>query len=113
MIILPSAIVFVNNDLTDNVLNKLKTQLFITDVFDGYTFDGYVNTYQNFLTVIKAQNRRVLVIRPFNDYTNRNMADVAMFIKNGLASIEYNKFGPPGQTYKVLELYWGKLGIFI
>ena len=112
MIILPSAIVFVNTDLTQNVVNKLKTQLFITDIFDGSTFDGYVANTQ-FLADCKAQNKRILVTRPFNDYNNRNLADVAMFIKNGLASIEVNKFGPPGQTYKVVELYWGKLGIFI
>lgn len=112
MNVLPSAILFVNSDLTQNVINKLKSQLFITDIFDGNTFDGYVADSQ-FLIDCKSQNKRVMVIRPFNDYNNRHLADVAIFIKNGLASIEINKFGPPGQTYKVLELYWGKLGVFI
>jgi len=113
MIILPSAILFVNNDLTQNVLNKLKSQLFITDVLESDIFDGYVNDIPNFINDCKAKNKRVLVIRSFNDYTNRELADVAIFIKNGLASVEKNKYGPPGQTYKVLELYWGKFGIFI
>lgn len=113
MIVLPSAIVFVNADLTQNVLTKLSTQLFITDIMDGYTFDGYVADDTSYVATLKANNKRALVIRPITQLTNRNLADVVIFIKMGLASIEQNKFGPPGQTYKVLELYWGKLGIFI
>ena len=82
MIIFPSAVVFVNNDLTQSLLDKIITQLFITDIIDGYTFDGYIASNPDYLISTKSQNRRVLVIRAFNDLTNRNLADVAIFIKN-------------------------------
>lgn len=100
----PSAIIFVNNDLTDQVKGVLSSQLFLDQIIDGYTFDGYVATIPNYVNLIHAQQKRILVIRDFWTDTNRNLADVVIFIKMGLASIEFNKFGPPGQTYQVANL---------
>ena len=37
-----SAIVFVNNDLTQNVQDALVRQLYINEVMDGYEFDQRV-----------------------------------------------------------------------
>ena len=100
----PSAIIFVNNDLTDQVQQVLSSQLFIHQILDGYTFDGYVNSIPNYVNQVHSQQLRILVIRDFWSQTNRELADVVIFIKMGLASILYNKFGPPGQTYPVANV---------
>lgn len=110
--ILPSAIIFCNNDLTDNVKNKIIKQLFITDVLDGYVFDGYQAADPTFADTVKKQDRRMLVIRSFQETANRELADVVIFVKAGLAAILKNNWGPPGVTYPVINLYWGKLCIF-
>lgn len=98
---LPPAIIFVNNDLTEQVLGILKSQLFITELIDGYEFDLRVLSDPNYPDIIHLNNIRLLVIRSFNELNNRNLADVAIFVKAGLLSIEYNKFGPHGQTFPV------------
>lgn len=96
----PGAVIFVNTDLTDQVLSVLKKQLFISDTISGDEFDARIIADPNYVNIIHNTFQRVLVIRSFWDQKNRNFCDVAMFIKNGLASIETNKFGPPGQTYQ-------------
>lgn len=100
----PSAIIFVNNDLTDQVQQVLSTQLFLDQIIDGYVFDGYVNSIPNYVNTIHAQQKRILVIRSLWEHDNRELADIVIFIKMGLASILKNKFGPPGQTYQVANL---------
>ncbi len=109
---LPGAVIFVNNDLTPNVLEYLLRQLYI-DGYDGYIsgaeFDARVAADPNYPTIVHLQNLRILVIRDFWDGYNRNLADVAIFVKAGLATIEANKFGPPGQTFPVTTLTIYKL----
>lgn len=112
---LPSALIMINNDLTDQVLEFISRQLFLTDILDGYEFylrldDGYGG--ENFLSWIKAKNRRVAVIQSHQQTEQRNLFDLVLFVKNGLASVECNKFGPPGLTLPVTKLYWGILGIY-
>jgi hypothetical protein len=53
-----------------------------------------------------------MIIRDFREEMNREIADVVIFVKEALASIEKNNFGPPGQTYQVLNLYWGQLCVY-
>lgn len=97
---LPGAIIFVNSDINQTLQNTLVTQLIIDQVWDGYSFDGYISNNPNYPALVHASNQRILVIRTdFSDVTNRNLADIALFVKGGLASIEHNKFGPPRQTY--------------
>ena len=112
MAIRPAAIVFVNNDLTDNVRNMLITQLHIDEVIDGYVFDTRVAADSAYPGTIKAQCRRLMVVRSFTELTNRTLADVVIFVSHGLAAILENKFGPRGLTHTVLKLTWGKLCIF-
>jgi hypothetical protein len=100
----PGAIIFVNNDLTEQVKSVLKNQLFLSDVISGEEFDARVIADPNYVNVIRNSFQRVLVIRSFWDHTNRELANVVIFIKNGLAAIEQNNFGPPGQTYPVALL---------
>lgn len=110
--LLPPAIIFVNNDLVEQVKEHIIRQLHINQVYDGYVFDGYLVDNPTFLDDVKAQNLRILVIRSFQELENRELADVAAFVKNGLISIEQNKFGPPRPAFRVLDIAWGKLGIF-
>lgn len=110
----PSAIIFVNNDLTDSTKNALVTQLFIDevisgDVFDARVADGYDGYY---VQLIKSNDLRLMVVRSFREQTNRELADVVIFVKAALASVLKNNFGPPGTTHSVVSLYWGELNKF-
>ncbi len=104
----PGAVIFVSIPLyTDgyySTLTNLKTQLFIAESMDGYEFDARVAADPNYPEIIRLTNKRILVLRDFSDLTNREQADVVIYIKHGLAGIEANKFGPPGATYPVKSL---------
>lgn len=113
MVAVPPAVIFVNMDLVDQVREWIVKQLHINATMDGATFDANIAADSNYITKLKQLNLRILVERPFNDYTNRELADVAIFVKNGLASVETKKVGPPGKTFPVLNLHWGELGIFL
>lgn len=112
MVAVPPAIIFVNNDLTPNIQAHLEKQLHINQTFDGYMFDGYVANNPSFKDLVIRFNQRVLVIRPFTETQNRDIADVVIFIKTAMASVLKNKFGPPIDTYPVEKLHWGQLSIF-
>ena len=104
MAFITSAIVFVNQDLTANVKAALVRQLFINEVMDGYEFDMRVAADPNYPTTVHLNNLKIMVVRPFYELTNRTLADVAIFVKAGMATIESNKFGPPSKTYPVDRL---------
>lgn len=108
-LIAPPLIIFVNNDLTDQVKSVVQKQLFITETITGAEFDARVEADPGYVSEIYGNNLRLLVIRPFNDLTNRTLADLVIFIKAGLASIERSKFGPPGQTFTVQRMYLSQL----
>lgn len=112
MVLRPSGVVFVNNDLTDNVRSMLITQLHINDTIDGYVFDERVAADANYLPTIYRLNWRVMVVRSFEELDNRALSDVTIFVSNGLAAILDNKFGPPGQIFPVLDITLGKLCLF-
>ena len=112
MAIRPAAIIFVNNDLTGSVRSMLIKQLHISEVIDGYVFDARVAADSAYPGTIKAQCKRLMVVRSFLELDNRALADVVIFVAHGLAAILENKFGPKGQTSSVVNLTWGKLCIF-
>mgnify|MGYP003402664963 FL=1 len=112
MTILPKAIISVNNDISLSVKEMLQRQLFIDETLDGYVFDSYITNDINYLDNIIKSQTRLLVIRDALDLSNRDICDIVVFIKLGLAAIEQNKFGPHGQTYPVVNLTWSKLGIY-
>jgi hypothetical protein len=109
---LPGAILFTNDNIPDQVRDTLRKQLAITTLMDGATFDGYVELYPTWPTYVKNKLERVMVMRSFRELDNRTLADVVIYVNNGMAAIETNKFGPPGLTYRVAELYWGKLMVY-
>lgn len=112
MVLRPAGIVFVNNDLTTSVQSALVKQLHITEVIDGYVFDDRIVNNANYVDAIKLLDQRIMVVRSFEELTNRALADVVIFVSHGVASVLDNKFGPPGVTSAVCRLTWGKLCIF-
>jgi hypothetical protein len=113
MVAVPSAVIFVNNDLTIQVRNWIIKQLHINEYMDGYVFDRRVAADPDYVAkTVTALNRRILVIRSMRELENRSQADVVIFVKNALASVLHNNFGPPGQTHEVINLHWGQLSIF-
>lgn len=108
----PTAIIFVNKDLTANVRAHLVRQLHINEVMDGYVFDDRVAADSTYPAKIKQLNLRIMVERPFTELENRDLADVVIFVKKGIAAVEKNGFGPHGQSYAVLNLNWQSLKTF-
>lgn len=108
----PTAIIVANNDLTDNVKNMLVKQLAIDEVYDGYSFDSLTDGYVNFLENTRKSNKRILIIRSYQDNFNKDLIDISIFIKLGLAHVLTNKIGPHGITYRIVNLTWDKLSIY-
>lgn len=101
---LPPAIIFVNSDSSTNVQQYMSNQLYVSEIITGAEFDKRVELDPNYPLDIHLKNIRIIVVRPFNDYNNRNLCDVAIFINRGLAVIEFNKYGPPNRTYRIETL---------
>jgi len=112
MVVRPAAVIFVNNDLTANVQDMFVRQLHINSVIDGYVFDDRIAADPNYVRDLKILDMRLMVVRSFEELQNREYADVVCFYSHGLVKIEENKFGPPGQTYPLVNLDWGDLYIF-
>ncbi len=113
MVAVPPAIIFVNRDLVDQVRSWIVKQLHINEAIDGSTFDARIAADPSYPDKVHQLNLRILVERPFTEWQNRELADVAIFVKNGLASVEKNNFGPPGATFPVINIHWGQLGVFL
>ncbi len=110
---LPSALILINNDLTDQVVEFTSKQLFLTQILDGYGFENVLSSDPEFIANIKRKNERVAILASHQEFRdNRDMFDLVLFFKNGLASVEQNKFGPPCFTFPITKLYWGILGVY-
>ena len=112
MVAVPPAVILVNNDLLPQPLSWLVKQLHINETISGAVFDQRIAANPNYISELKALDRRLLVVRDFREENNRDQFDVVIFVKNGLASVEQNNFGPPCQSQSVLNLHWGQLSIF-
>lgn len=104
-----SVIIFVNNDLVQEVQDVLVRQLFINEVITGAEFDARLTEDPNYVNVVHFNGLKVLVVRSFFELNNRDSADIVIFVKAGLASVESNKVGPPGLTLPVDRLYLHEL----
>jgi len=102
-----------------NTLTILQTQLFIDDTMTKSEFDARVASDPNYPTIVHLQGLRILVIvpeysdgyghyqphhHPHINVSNVQYADVVMFLHQGLADIEKNHFGPPGQSYEIQRI---------
>ena len=111
MVAVPAAIIFINNDLLPQPREFIMNQLLIDEWMTGDTFDSRVAADPGYPDSIHQLHRRIMVERDFRNHSNRELADIVVFIKNGMASVEVNKFGPPRPSFPVLNLHWGQLGI--
>lgn len=99
---LPAAIVFVNADLGSGIQTKLTAQLLIDEVMTNIEFNNRVSVDPNYPLEVHSNGLRILVLLPsLMDFTNRNLADVVLFAKGGLVTIEQDNNGPPMQSYQV------------
>jgi hypothetical protein len=84
-------------------LSNLQIQLFIDDTMTKAEFDARLVADPNYPLIVHLQGLRILVILPINvpfcELKNLEWADVVMFLHQGLADVEKNCFGPPGQNY--------------
>jgi hypothetical protein len=46
-----------------------------------------------------------MVLRNLSDQTNRALADIVLYARNGLVTVEYNKVGPHGITLPIDQVY--------
>lgn len=112
MALIPSAIIFINDDLVPEVQAHIERQLHISQTLDGYSFDATLVADPDFVSKVKALHRRILVIRPYTELDNRTVPDVVIFVKAAMVSVLKNNFGPPAATFAVNNLHWGQLGIY-
>jgi hypothetical protein len=101
----PGCILFVNDNITDNILGTLVTQLFIDEVI---WYDEWLARQTNspgWENQVRAFQMRVLVLRKYWDRTGCESADVVLYCKNGLASVEVNKLGPLGLTFPIASIH--------
>lgn len=119
---LPSAIIFINNDITYNAhpppyppsldvfigsipnnprsyitspseLTKIQTQLYIDDTMTKREFDQRMELQPDYATIVHLRGLRILVILPtFHDYKYKEYADLVLFLHQGLVDVEFNRF---------------------
>lgn len=105
---LPSAIIFINPDINMSIQEKLTIQLSISEVITGDEFDTRVINDPNYPVLVHLNNLRILVIRnDLYDQSRHELADLVLFIKNGLATVLKNNYGPPtvSMQYERLNLF--------
>lgn len=100
----PGFIIISNKDLVQSIQDTLKKQLFLNEIITSEEFNTRVSANSNYPTEIRINQIRIMVLKNLDDFSNTNLADIVIFIKAGLASVEYNKFGPPAKTYPVDKL---------
>jgi hypothetical protein len=112
----PAFIIFLNDNVVAQIQGVFSRQFYLTQimsaaVFDGYVaaqgFDGYGNSI--FAQNIHADGYRIMVLRNYQDLTNRNLADIVLYSQNGLVSILFNKYGPPAGTFGIDRCYLSQL----
>lgn len=102
---LPPMIVFINADINSIEQNTLQTQLYIDQTITKQEFDARIIADPNYPAIIHLTNLRVMVIVPdYHDQTNRELADVVLFLHQGQADVERNKFCAPGQSFPIERL---------
>ena len=92
----------------------LETQLHINETITGTEFDARIAADSEYAHKVKQLDIRLLVIRTFTGLTTTQVqyADIVAFVSNGLIAVLINKLGVPAQTYKIVNLDWGKLSVY-
>lgn len=116
MVAVPSGIIFVNNEISPSVQDKLVTQLFIDFILTGDEFDAMIISDPTYPAKIKQFRKRILVIRNYdegkiiNNIPNRELADIVLYIANGLANMVTKSGHHP--SVAVVNITWGEFGVF-
>lgn len=108
-LVAPTAIIFIDNNLTDAVKTVIQKQLFINETITGTEFDARVSIDPNYVNDIHNNQLRILVVRPLTELTNRGLADIVLSAKAGLIAIKQSKYGPPGKTLPIERVYLSQL----
>lgn len=83
----------------------LINQLGLDETITSDEFNARVSSDPNYPVIVHNMNLRILVIIPdFRSSTNNQFADVVLFVKGGLASIQKNNYGPPELTLPMERL---------
>lgn len=102
---LPPAIIFINADINSTTQSTLTSQLYVNEVMAFSEFNNRMSVDPTYVNNIHLQSLRILVILPtFQDFTNRNLADVVLFYNQGQVTVEKNNFGPPGLSLPIARL---------
>lgn len=110
---LPGAIIFANSHLNDILRNKLVSQLQLNEILSLQEFNERVSIDPNYPQIIHNTFQRILILLTnFQDQTNRDLADVVLFLKQGQAYIELNKVGPYGLSLTYDNLQINKLLLY-
>jgi len=105
----PEGIIFVNSNISSQVLETIQRQLFITETLDFNSFNEYINDGYSGIDGYNSGGRLLVLLNDFQITENRDKADVVLYVKLGLAYILKNNFGPTGLTVQVDRMYIHKL----
>jgi hypothetical protein len=103
----PPAVIFINSDLSPQVLGVFQSQLFINQTMDGPTFDANLAADGYYAAEIIASGQRILVLRDLvADTNNREYATIVLYGgRNGMCSVLSCKYGPPNITLPTARVY--------
>jgi hypothetical protein len=102
-------IIFSNTDLSANVQATVKRQLDLTEMISAAEFDARVAADPNYPNIVHLNRLRIWVLRDLSDQTNRNLADLVLFLKAGLASVLFHKSGMPTFAIPIDRMYLSAL----
>jgi len=102
---LPPAIIFINGDFNSLTQTTIATQLHLNEVITKTEFDARIFVDPNYPQNIALNFLRILVVLPsFQDTVNRELADIVLFFKQGMVSVERSRFGPPGLSLPIQRI---------
>jgi len=102
--ILKPFVCFVNDNISANIQSVLTEQLFLTDVISIDEFALRVINNPNYVSIVHGAGLRVMVLKKIYDTRYNDLADIILYCKDGLISVESNKIGPPGITFEIKNI---------
>ena len=99
-----STIIYVNSDISTIAENNLVTQLNITEVMNDTEFNARLIVDPNYPVFVHLNNLRIIVKQDFQDQTNRQFADIVLFVKQGMVNVLQNNYGPPTLSMPIERL---------
>lgn len=101
----PPKIIFINNNLSSGVLSRIEKQLDISETISKEVFDGYYAYDNLYPKEQRSLDKKILVLCDLKTITDRSLADIVLCYKHGLIYIEESKYGPPGKSLSLDNVY--------